>query len=352
MTIYQVLPSISPYDAISQHVLCIDNELKKQNIDSRIVAEHVHPSFLGRVTNSDEIDSFDGKILYHLSISSPLADRVLDSDQEVALWYHNITPPILFERWEPFVSLELRIAQMQRAQLCVRAPRGVAASEFSRLDIVQDGCRHTGVMPVLFDPKDKIHDSDKVLNVELSNKKGPLVLSVGRIAPHKRVEKTIASFIHYRRNFAINATLHLIGSSASKWYLESLQKYIQNADEVDNIFFHGSLSDTQLASYYESADLYLCTSAHEGFCVPLLEAMYCGIPIVASNAGAIPETLGGGGLLVEANTAPVEYACALDVANKDKNVREQLLLTAQKRVEDIDLNSEVKRSVDWIMESV
>ncbi len=349
MTIYQVLPSISRHDAISQHVLCIDDELKRRNIDSVIVAEHVDPSLADRATAASALESFDGPILYHLSISSPLAQRVLDSNQEIDLWYHNITPPELFEKWEPFVALELRIAQMQRAQLSLRARRGVAASEFSRVDIVRDGCRHTSIMPVLFDPKSKIDDTDDALDRELAHQAGPKILSVGRIAPHKRIEKLIASFIHYRSNFASDATLHLVGSSASKWYMESLTQYVECAGETQNIFFHGTLSDAQLASYYSAADLYLCTSAHEGFCVPLLEAMKAGLVIVASNAGAIAETLKGGGLVLDVDASPVEYACAVTMLLSEESRRDGLIAQAKQRIDEIDLEKEAQRSVDWLL---
>lgn len=349
MTIYQVLPSISRHDAISQHVLCVDEELNRRGIDSAIVAEHVDPVLSGRAIVSSTLDAFNGPILYHLSISSPLAQRVLDSDQEIDLWYHNITPPELFEKWEPFVALELRIAMMQRAQLSLRARRGVAASEFSRADIVRDGCRHTCVMPVLFDPKSKIEESDYSLDTELVHQPGPKILSVGRIAPHKRIEKLIASFIHYRRNFAQHATLHLVGSSASRWYLESLIQYVERSGESENIFFHGTLSDSQLASYYKAANLYLCTSAHEGFCVPLLEAMKAGLPIVSSNAGAIPETLGGGGLLVDAEAPALEYACAIDSLLTDPSTRDKFIEYSRRHVDEIDIKSEIHAAADWLV---
>lgn len=346
-----MLPSIAKHDAISQHVLRIDDELKRREIPSTIIAEHIDPQLAERAQTIYSAAALDGPILYHLSISSPMAQYVLDSDQDVNLWYHNITPPALFEEWEPFVALELRNAFMQRSQLSLRARKGVAASEFSRSDLIHDGCRHTSTMPILFDPKEKIYESDDRLDDELAQMNGPIVLTVGRIAPHKRIDKAIASFIHFRRNFSPNATMHLIGSSASQWYMESLTEYVDKAGESKYIVFHGAVDDSHLASFYKAADLYLCTSAHEGFCVPLLEAMFSGVPIVASRSGAIEETLSGGGLLMDTDARAFEYACAMDLLVNDEGIREAQLLQARKRIEEIDLAQEVIRSVDWVMES-
>jgi glycosyltransferase involved in cell wall biosynthesis len=67
---------------------------------------------------------------------------------------------------------------------------------------------------------------------------------------------------------------------------------------VPDVVLTGHVSDDDLLAYYSVADVFVCLSEHEGYCVPLVEAMNAGVPVLAHAAGAVEETLDGGGVLL------------------------------------------------------
>lgn len=347
--IYQVLPSISKFDAISQHALAIDSELKRRGIETQLVAEHVGAQFNDIVKKPIEIDSFnDSQVLYHLSISNHIADQILSSNAIVDIWYHNITPAKYFEDWEPFVALELRIARYQLAQLAMRARRGVAASVFSENELKENGCVSTCVMPVLFDAKTKVATTS-FSNSNVKMNASTVILAVGRYAPHKRIEKLIETFSIYLDEIDPKAQLHLVGSKSSRWYQESIFSLINELKIKNHIFFHEHVSDAELAGLYARADVFFSMSEHEGFCVPLVEAMHNNLPIVSSNGGAISETLNGAGIVLDVDADLIEYVAALDLAINNSIVRAELIEASKKSAKMLDLDVEIKRAVDWLI---
>lgn len=345
--IYQVLPSISKFDAISQHALRIDAELKQRNIETQIVAEHINTEFTSIAKQPIEIDTFDNsQVLYHLSISNHIADTIFNSNCELDVWYHNITPAEFFENWEPFVALEMRIARYQLSQLAVRSRRGVAASIFSLNELQNSGCVDAQVMPVLFDAKTKVAMTSTVDRARKNI--ASTIISVGRFAPHKRIEKLIETFSIYKSEIDPKAQLHLVGSKASTWYQDSLYQLINELKIKNSIIFYDHITDAELSALYAKADAYLCMSAHEGFCVPIVEAMGNNLPIVSSNAGALGETLNGAGIVLDVDAPLIEYVAALDLAINDELVRLDLIESSKKASKVFDLDLETKRSVDWL----
>lgn len=344
--ILQVLPSVSPHDAISQHVLRLDDELKKRNIESQVVSNYIHPSFSNRVISPIMVDSFDDHhILYHMSIASALAEKIHASNARVDMWYHNVTPAHFFEPWEPYVSLELRIARHQLSQLAVRVDRGVAASKYSQDELIQQGCRHTSVMPVLFDVDAKLQDKSMS-----TTKSGTQILSVGRYAPHKRVELLIQTLALYHDLVDENATLELVGTSSSQWYKESLDELIEKLELKDSVRFHDNIGDDSLSDLYHQSDVYLCLSEHEGFCVPLVEAQYAGLPIVAKQYAAIEETVHGAGITLPIDSNLIDVVAGIETITKNAAVRTRLESQAALNVKERDINKEAQLAVDWLLE--
>ena len=126
------------------------------------------------------------------------------------------------------------------------------------------------------------------------------LLFVGRISPNKKQEDVIRAFACYRRRYDRESRLTLIGSAGgTENYLESLKAYARKLGLEDSVVFPGHIRFDEILAYYRTADVFVCMSEHEGFCVPLIEAMYFGVPIAAYGAAAVPDTLGGGGLLLD-----------------------------------------------------
>ena len=105
---------------------------------------------------------------------------------------------------------------------------------------------------------------------------------------------------------------------------------VERLDIGDAVTFHGSVPDDALDRHYSTASVYASASEHEGFCVPLIEAMAAGLPIVARDAAAVPETLGDAGLLVPGPDA-VAMAFALDRVLGDPMLHQSMVAAGKRR---------------------
>jgi glycosyltransferase involved in cell wall biosynthesis len=159
------------------------------------------------------------------------------------------------------------------------------------------------------------------------------VLFVGRIAPHKRHEDLIRVFLHLKRTVRPDSRLLLVGSTrGTESYGESLRAYVDRLG-LSDVVFAGHVGSAAWVAYYRCASVYLSMSAHEGFGVPLLECMHFGVPIVAYKAAAVPETLGGAGLLLTARN----YAATaelLSLVDEDLDLRAQVVARQRERLRD------------------
>jgi glycosyltransferase involved in cell wall biosynthesis len=101
-----------------------------------------------------------------------------------------------------------------------------------------------------------------------------------------------------------------------------------------NVCFEGFLSDAGVAAAYESADVFVSASRHEGFCLPLLEALNREVPVIARVAGGMPEALDGSGVLFETSD-PRELAVLIDRVTRDARLRGEVLESQRKRRESL-----------------
>jgi glycosyltransferase involved in cell wall biosynthesis len=193
------------------------------------------------------------------------------------------------------------------------------------------GFPRTAVFPILLD-MERYGKSDTEVEISLKGKT-PLFLNVSRIVPSKHTEDIIRTFYYYRKCISPEAWLFLVGSpEVGGTYLRQLQQLV-NALKLEHVVFTGSVSDAALVAYYKQADVFLTMSEHEGFGVPLVEAMFFGVPIVANNACAIPYTLGGSGVLVNNKSIPV-ISELLQLIMMDKaELRSRLVARQKERFE-------------------
>jgi glycosyltransferase involved in cell wall biosynthesis len=122
-------------------------------------------------------------------------------------------------------------------------------------------------------------------------------LTVGRVAPNKAIEDVIRLFYIYCQHINPQSKLYIVGSRYVRSYDAALDALVADLGLGGDVVFAGRVSDAELAAYYQAADLYVVASYHEGFCVPLIESMHYGVPVLARKAAAVPETLGESGVL-------------------------------------------------------
>src|SRR5262249_48061980 len=154
--------------------------------------------------------------------------------------------------------------------------------------------------------------------------------------PNKAQHDLVKALLVYRRYFDEDARLVLVGGGTDERYARTLRRFVHALDLDDAVTITGPVSGTALAAHYEAADVMVVASDHEGFCVPLIEAMAYGVPIVAYASSAIPETLGNAGLLLTEKD-PCVLATAVHRVVSDDRLRRQLVAAGTVRAQQFDV---------------
>jgi glycosyltransferase involved in cell wall biosynthesis len=172
-------------------------------------------------------------------------------------------------------------------------------------------------------------------------------LFVGRVVPSKAQHDLVKALWAYRRLYDPTARLHLVGSTPSNRYLAALRAFIADLGLQGAVRIAGEVSDAALAAYFDAADVYVSASLHEGFGVPLLEAMHVGVPVVARSAGAVDGTVGDAGLLLDP-AGPSVIAAAVRRVLTDQSLRDRLVVAGRRQVTEHTLAGSGRRTVDAI----
>lgn len=339
--VHQLLPTLSPGDATSAHALQIRRLLDEHDIEGQLFVEHDRsdrPGSVARPLAAHADAAEDGDVLlYHLAVGSVVADHVAERAEPLLVDFHNLTPPRFFASWppgpgEPDLTWAVQWGLRQRDQLASRTTFATTVSRFNERELQAAGYRRTGVVPILLDTDTFEHES----GADVDAGDGPVWLFVGRIAPNKAQHDLVLALAAHRRAFGSNARLVLVGGVTSSGYRRMLGELIEELDLADAVTMTGPVTDAELVAWYRAADVFVCLSDHEGFCVPVVEAMFHEVPVVAFAAGAVPETIADGGLVLD-DKRPLRVAVAVDRVVGDAVVREQLVAAGRRRLGDFAL---------------
>lgn len=342
MRVLQLLPTIAAGDAVSNDAVAIDKVLRSMGYKTEIFAENIdkrlpsgtacHISRMPRLTQNDTV-------LYHLSTGTEINFSLGKMKAKKGVIYHNITPSYFFLPYNGDLTELLDYGRKGAAYLADKVDFCMADSEYNKKELLELGYKcDISVRPILIPFTDyrskpdsdvlRKYDSDGYVNF----------LFVGRVAPNKKHEDIIRTFCCYQKYCNPKSRLIFVGSwQGTELYYKRLQRYI-NALEVPNIIFTGHVSFAQLIAYYQVADVFLCMSEHEGFCVPLVEAMYFGVPIIAYDSCAVSDTLGGSGILLQ-NKNPLEAALAANKLITDTAFKREIVAEQRKRQQDFSYNT-------------
>jgi glycosyltransferase involved in cell wall biosynthesis len=336
--VHQFTAVLAGRDAVGDHTVRLHRLLIEMGCDAAIYAAHVHPDVrdLGRDFRRHRDDPRPDLIIYQASTGTPVADYLVTRREPLVLDYHNMTPPEFFDPWEPAIGAELYHGRRQLARLGRRAVLGLADSAFNGRELVDAGVSEVVVAPILFDVS-ALGVAGGLVPAGLGEGR-PVWLFVGRLAPNKAQHDVIAAFAAYRAEFGPGARLVLVGVASSGAYEAALVGLAESLGVADAVVFAGSVSAEELAGWYGVADVFVCLSEHEGFCVPLLEAMHHRVPVVAFDSSAVPETLAGAGLVL-ADKSPVVVAEAVDRVVSDPVVASRLVDRGVERLADFDLDT-------------
>jgi glycosyltransferase involved in cell wall biosynthesis len=300
----QVIPSFVEHDAVSNHTAEAQRLLREMGFESEIYCRVIGPGCDAKVRPLADLPARgDGRqwVLYQSSIGSPAGDAFAEHPAPKLLDYHNITPAHLVERWIPPLGDESRLGRRQLAAYAPLVSAAFADSGFNAAELDAAGYRHTSVVPVLRPGTHHEAEPDGEALSRLSGAKaegGADWLFVGQVAPHKAQHDIVKAFACYRRAYDPQARLHLVGREMGNAYRDAVRSFAASLGLAGAVELAGAVTAGQLAAYYRSADVFVCCSDHEGFCVPIIEAMHRSVPVVAYGAAAVPETVGSGGVVL------------------------------------------------------
>ena len=338
MRIHQLVPSMAPGDATSNHIVEIDKRLSKWGFESHVYAHSINPKLRHKVRPISEIRPFLSQkadlLIYHYNLFHFSSHLFQTAQCRRILIYHNITPAHFFANWDKTNQTNCRLGRLtlQQLQQCDLA---IGDSEYNRQELVEAGFNEskTAVIPI-FLPIDVWTSLpiDDTLQKNIHQKDVTNWLTVGRIAPNKAIEEVIRLFHVYITKINPKAHLYLVGSHTINSYFQAVKQLVKALGLTANITFAGRVSDTHLKTYYQNAELFVTASHHEGFCVPLIESMFFEVPILARKATAIPETLDQAGVLFN-HFGYQEAAATAHEMIANTPLRQQIITTQKRRLQ-------------------
>ena len=344
-TINQFLPNLSFGDAISNYAIWIRDEIRRRGWKSEIYVRYVDPKVAHEcsIFSPDALQATDAAI-YHHSVGTEITPHLAEFAGAKCLIYHNITPAEFFEPFRPDYAPALRRGREQLAELAAHFEMSFGVSEYNAEELRAVGFENPGVLPIAVDPQKWNFAPDATLMAALQDGKTN-ILFVGRVAPNKKQDDLVQAFAEYLR-FDPTARLILVGKPEDQDpYAAHVQSVIDALDLQDSVVTPGSITDAQLAACYRTADLFWSMSEHEGFCVPLIEAMWFDVPVFAYRSSAVPETLGAGGLLFNSKNDQLELAAAAHLLVESESLRASVI-DQQRRRRDYYLPANVDRAMD------
>ena len=322
-------------DAVTNSMLLIRRELRRRGYRSEIFVEHRDPALAHELQLMQDLPQrADHLLIVHHSLGYDSIDPILAHPGPKIVYYHNITPASLL----PADSRLPEYAELGRKQLVLlqqAATAAVAASEYNAVDLRRAG----------FDP---VWTSTLLVDIAALRAQAAAppprqsddpftVLFVGRVIETKGQADLVTAFGRFRTRLGRPARLVLAGRTDSPGtYLQTIDDRMRAEGLEAELIITGPLSDAELRAQYAAADLYVSLSRHEGFGVPLIEAIAHGIPVLAWPAGAIEHTLGGAGRLPSRN--PEEVAEAMLAVAQHKARRDALLSQQQSALGRFELS--------------
>ena len=326
MRIHQVLATLGYGDAIGHEVLGIQRVLRAAGHESEIFVETADSRLEALTRDYRELVDFsdaDNLLLHHFSLGSKASRTAYALPDRMALIYHNITPPEYFVGVHRALARQCFRGRRELRAYSERCDLAMGDSEFNRQDLTTLGFRRTAVLPVVPDFSHLDRLPNRILAGQFDDE-WTNVLFVGRVISNKKIEDVIRFFHAYQSMFNPRSRLLIVGAqSGFERYLASLNQLIAEL-ELPHVHFTGHVSDEELVGFYEVADLFLCASEHEGFCVPLVEAFYMQVPVLAFAATAVPATMDGAGVLFETKE-PLHVAALMDSIISNVDVQDAIV---------------------------
>jgi glycosyltransferase involved in cell wall biosynthesis len=329
--IHQLVPGLYYGDAISNHALFIREVLHDLGHESEIFAVDIDEPMRdsAKPFRPGDIGSADG-LLFHYAIGSPLTSHAIEHAGPKALIYHNITPSHFLEPWDPRFAAILEAGRKDLRRLAPAFPISLGVSNYNAAELREIGFHEPAVLPIFVDPLRWARPADpewmKMLQDGRTN-----ILFVGRVLPNKCQHHLLEAFKEYL-SFDPGARLLLVGAWPERHpYPNFLRAESQRLGVEKQVFMTSRATDAQLLACYRASHIFWSMSEHEGFCVPLIEAMWFDIPVLAYRSSAVPETLGPAGLMFTEKNRWAELAALAHLLVVDAPLRRTVIAAQRAR---------------------
>jgi L-malate glycosyltransferase len=350
--VHQFVPMLHRYDAVGEHARTLRDLLVAAGIPSRIYTEIPDPATAEETAPylHYDADAAAGDVLvYQFATRSVIAGWLATRLEPVVVNYHSITPPEYFARWNDRITRLQVGALSELALLAPRAALGVAVSQFDAEELRAAGCTRVEVIPVA-NVRVPPLEPDRALVDEVRRAHpgpGARWLSVGRLAPNKAHQRTIAALFVTRATTDPAATLTLVGSPTEPSYAAALARYAAQLGLAEAVDFVSGIDEARLAAHYRTAHVLVMLSEHEGYGVPLVEAMGQGVPIVVADSGAVREVVGDAAVVLD-TTGPRHVAAVVSRLLADPAERARLGAAGRARFDELDLGHAGDRLVEAV----
>ena len=353
MIINQWVPAAHKGDAIGDSARKVREMLRAAGHSSELYALTIDDDLRDEVRPFTDPGAKRGDVtIFHFALPSPMTPAFASLDGARVLQYHNITPAAFFAPYDAGLFRLAAIGRQELQSLAGHVDLALGDSEFNRQELEELGFTSSGVMPIAVNTE-RITSAprrpalERILGDGLIN-----ILYVGRIVPNKRIEDHIRLAETYKRYVDSYYRFIFVGRyDGLPTYYAQVRALISEFRMLpDRFWFTGPVPDEDLAAFYRWADVYVSLSEHEGFCVPLVEAMAADVPVLAYAAGAVPETLGGAGVLF----APKDLELAAEMVGMlvyDRPVRDRVIEGQRRRLEDFS-SARIQERLDEIVASL
>lgn len=351
--IHHFVPVLHRGDAVGRHTLRLRDATRARGFRSEIYVDTVDAETEGEtvpVLDYPAAAERGDVVVYQFATASAMAPWLAGRAETLVVNYHNITPPDLMAPWDNHLALGQLRAQGDLHLLAPRTALAVADSAFNEAHLAGSGFAATAVIApsAALDAAVTAAARSARPTSPRPAGRGARWLAVGRVSPNKALESTVAALAVARAHRDPGATLQIIGKPATESYVASLQRYVAELGLAEAVTFAGHAGDATLAAAYGSADVLVVTSEHEGFCVPVVEAMSAGLPVVAFDRGAVPEVLGDAGVLVS-DKDPYALAASISDLLADEPRRAALSEAGRRRLAELDLPTAADRFVSLLV---
>ena len=351
--IHQVLATLGYGDAIGHEVLGIQRVLRGAGYESEIFVDTADRRLESLTRDYHELVDLshpDNLLIHHFSLGSKASRTAFALPDRMALVYHNITPPEYFVGVHRQLARECFRGRRELRAYASRCDLALGDSEFNRQDLDALGFPRTAVLPVVPDFSHLDRAPDRLVADQFDDG-WTNILFVGRVIANKKIEDLIRFFHAYHTAINPRSRLLIVGSYGGfERYLSALHQLTAELG-LSNVHFAGQVTDAELVAYYDIADLFLCASEHEGFCVPLVEAFYMEVPVLAYAATAVPATMDGAGVLYD-DKDPRYVASLIGAIVSDAELEDRIIdaqLAAVERLQSKDFRGTLLGFIDQIL---